>query len=486
MGQTQLNSFSVAKERLRRSFKGLMVPFIVGCALFMQMLDATVIAIALPDMALTFDVPVVQLNLAITAYLLAAAVFVPISGWAADRWGARRVFIAAIVVFTASSAGCGLATSMNQLVGWRLVQGIGGAMMVPVGRLILLRTTPKHDLLRAMAFLSMPALLGPMLGPPLGGFLVTYASWHWIFLINLPIGILGIYMSLKYIGVSSNQVIYRPLDSLGFLLSATCLAALVGAFEMLGQGRLGMVWIVAMIATGLITGWLYKWHSARCEYPIIDLQLMRIATFRESVVGGNLCRFAVGATPFLLAILLQVGFGMSPLTAGWITFASAAGALLMKFTAPPILKRWGYRRVLIINALLTGATLALCATFSDQTPIALMVAVLLIAGFFRSLQFTAVNTLGFADITPDRMSAATGFSAMAQQLGISLGVGIAASAINVSINIRGDNTLTIADMIAGFMVISLCCALSVLSFRRLPSSAGESLQRKPAKQQKTV
>lgn len=476
MGRDHLNTFLLAKERLRRRFKGLMVPFIVGCALFMQMLDATVLAIALPAMALSFDVPVVQLNLAITAYLLAAAVFVPISGWAADRWGARRVFVAAIVVFTASSAGCALAGSMSDLVAWRVVQGIGGAMMVPVGRLILLRTTPKHELLRAVAFLSMPALFGPMLGPPVGGFLVTFASWHWIFLMNLPIGLMGIYMTMRYVPASSNQITRRPLDAFGFFFSATCLAALVSTFEMLGQGRLGLHWVAILLLIGLGSGWLYKWHSARCTNPIIDLELMRISSFRESVIGGNLCRFAVGATPFLLAILLQIGFGMTPLAAGLITFASAAGALLMKFTARPILQRWGYRRVLMSNAVLTGGALALCSTFSDQTPVAIMIGVLLIGGFFRSLQFTAVNTLGFADIPADRMSSASGFSAMAQQLSISLGVGIAASAINVSMSIRGADALSSVDLVAGFVTIGLFCALSVLSFRRLAPSAGESLQ----------
>jgi hypothetical protein len=287
-------------------------------------------------------------------------------------------------------------------------------------------------------------------------------------------------MTMKYVTASSNQITKRPLDAIGFFLSAICLATLVGAFEMLGQGRLGLEWVAALLGIGLVSGWLYTWHSGRCANPIIDLGLMRINSFRESVIGGSLCRFAIGSTPFLLAILLQVGFGMTPLSAGLITFASAAGALLMKFTAPPILKRWGYRRVLMSNAVLTGAALAVCATFSDQTPVAVMIGVLLIGGFFRSLQFTAVNTLGFADIPSDRMSSASGFSAMAQQLSISLGVGIAASAINVSMNIRGATTLASSDLVAGFVTIGLFCALSVLSFRRLPASAGESLQKKAA------
>ena len=417
-------------ERFKRRFSGLMAPFIVGCALFMQMLDATVIAIALPNMSIDFAVPVVELNVAITAYLLAAAVFVPICGWAADQFGARRVFIAAIVVFTASSLGCAQAASPLELIIWRAVQGFGGAMMVPVGRLILLRSIAKHEMLRAMSFLSMPALLGPLLGPPIGGFLVTYASWHWIFLINLPIGLIGIYMSLKYIPFGTNALNRRRLDWLGFLLSALCLATLVGAFELLGQGRVDLIWVALLVFIGLLAGWLYRLHAKRHPSPIIDLSLMRISTFRESVIGGTLCRFAIGSTPFLMAILLQVGFGMNALSAGLITFASAAGALLMKFVARPILQRWGYRKVLMVNAALTGAGLALCATFTSQTPMALMIGILLLAGFFRSLQFTAVNTLGFVDVPQDKMSLASGFSAMMQQLGISLGVGIAGSSFD--------------------------------------------------------
>ena len=467
---------------LRRSMQtrmtGLMVPFIVGCALFMQMLDATVIAIALPAMAIEFDVPAVRLNTAITAYLMAAAVFVPICGWAADRFGARRVFVTSIVIFTVSSAGCASATTVADLVGWRIVQGIGGAMMVPVGRLIMLRTVPKHELLRAMAFLSLPALMGPVLGPPVGGFLVTYASWHWIFLMNVPIGILGLFMSMRYISAQANEITGKPLDLLGFLLSATCMATLVAAFELMASRTLPPVWIGLMILTGIICGYLYKGHAQRHANPIIDLTLLEIPTFKESVLGGNLCRFTIGAMPFLLALLLQTGFGMSAMSAGLITFASALGAMAMKFCAPPILKRWGYRRVLMVNAVITGATMALCATFTPTTPVWLMIGILLVSGFFRSLQFTAINTLGFADIPSSKLSGASGFSAMAQQLGISLGVAVAALVINTSMSLRDHATPLASDITAGFVVVGLICTFGAFFFRRLPVTAGEALQKK--------
>lgn len=478
MTSSEPSSTGRLRKAISKRMTGLMVPFIVGCALFMQMLDATVIAIALPAMSLEFDVPPVRLNTAITAYLLAAAVFVPICGWAADRFGARRVFVSAIIVFTISSAGCASASTVADLVGWRIVQGIGGAMMVPVGRLIMLRTVAKQELLRAMAFLSLPALMGPVLGPPVGGFLVTYASWHWIFLMNVPIGLLGIFMSMKFIPAKANEISARPLDLLGFLLSATCLATLVAAFELIASRQVPPVWIGLMLLTGAICGYLYREHARRHANPIIDLALLKIPTFRESVMGGNLCRFTIGATPFLLALLLQTGFGMSAMSAGLITFVSAVGAIAMKLWAPPILNRWGYRRVLIVNAVLTGSAMALCATFTATTPVWVMISILLVSGFFRSLQFTAINTLGFADIPQNKLSVASGFSAMAQQLAISLGVGISASVINLSMLVKGHETPSSADISIGFAVIGLICAMASLFFRRLPASAGEVLQKK--------
>jgi len=451
-----------------------MIPFIVGCALFMQMLDSTVVATALPAMAAALGSTPVRLNVAITSYLLAVAVFVPISGWAADRFGARRVFIAAIALFTLSSIACALSRDLSQLVVARIVQGMAGAMMVPVGRVILLRTVPKEDLLRAMSFLSIPALLGPVIGPPLGGFMVTYMSWHWIFLINIPIGVLGIALVLRYVQEVREADAPR-LDLVGFLLSGVALATLVSGFEALGHGLVSPLTVAALLGGGLVCGLLYVWHARRAPHPIIDLALLRVPTFAISTLGGNLCRFAVGAVPFLLAMLLQVGFGLSPFSAGMITFASAAGALLMKFVAARIVTRFGFRRVLTINAVLTGLFIMFNGAFTPTTPVWLMIAVLLVGGFFRSLQFTAVNALTYADIPPEKMSRASSFAAMAQQLGISLGVGVAAVTLNLSMSVRGASTLAIGDVVVSFIVIGILCMASTLSFRRLAPGAGAQL-----------
>ena len=418
------------------------------------------------------------MNITITSYLIAVAMFVPVSGWAADRFGARKIFIAAVVLFTLSSLTCALSNSLTQLVISRVVQGLGGAMMVPVGRIILLRTIPKHNLLKAMAFLSMPALIGPMAGPPLGGLLVTYASWHWIFLINIPIGILGVWLIVRYVKELPAETKTPRLDIVGFLLSAVCMAALVSGFESLGLGG-PAAWIsIAIIGTGLLTGYLYVLHARRHPNPIIDLTLLRIPTFRAAVLAGNLCRFAVGATPYLLALLLQIGFGMSALSAGLITFVGAVGSLLMKMAAPRILNRWGYRTVLTVNAILTGASLAACAGFTPDMPAVLMLGILLIGGFFRSLQFTAVNTLAYADIAHAGMSRASSFASMAQQLGVSLGVGVAAEALSLSMAWRNSDTLIAADVMVGFIVIGVLCALASLSFWKLSPEAGETLRQR--------
>jgi EmrB/QacA subfamily drug resistance transporter len=451
-----------------------MIPFIVGCALFMQMLDATVVATALPVMAQALGTTVVRLNVVITGYLLAVAVFVPISGWAADRFGAKRVFMAAILLFTLSSIACAASQNVTSLVVARVVQGMAGAMMVPVGRIILLRKIPKTELLRAMAFLSLPALLGPVIGPALGGFLVTYASWPWIFLINIPVGVAGIAMVAHYIR-DDFPVTAPRLDWVGFLLSAVCLAALVTSFEALGHRSLPPLQLGLHIGVGLVCGLLYIWHARHTPFPIIDLSLLRTPTFAIATLGGNLCRFGVGATPFLLAILLQVGFGLSPFAAGLITFTSAVGAIAMKLVATPVIRRFGFKRVLTVNAMIAGIFVALCAVFRADTPLWLMIAILVAGGFFRSLQFTAVNTLTYADLSGQEMSRASSFAAMAQQLGISLGVACAAVTLNLSMSWRGASELAVGDILWGFIVVGLITAASSFSFMRLAPDAGDHL-----------
>lgn len=459
--------------RERQSIR--MIPYIVGCALFMQMLDSTVVATAMPIMAESLNTDVVRMNTVITSYLLAVAVFVPISGWAADRFGARRIFLLAIALFTLSSVACALAQTINQLIAARIVQGVAGAMMVPVGRVILLRRVPKDQLLSAMAVLSLPALLGPIIGPPVGGFFATYMSWHWIFLINIPVGILGIALVLRYIRADIPTE-RPPLDWLGFILSAIALAALVISFESIGNPNLSHKDVALLFGTGLITALWYIWHAQRAAFPILDLSLLKTRTFAISILGGNLFRFSLGALPFMLAILLQLSFGLDAFTAGLVTFTSAIGALVIKPLAPPIIRRFGYRNVLMYNALLTGVSIAICGFFTADMPLGLISLILAIGGVFRSLQFTAVNTLTYADLDNKAMSRASSFASMAQQLGISLGVACAALTINLSMHWRQNTNVSADDLFWGFMVIGGLTAISAFSFKRLSPEAGAALQ----------
>lgn len=459
--------------REQRSIR--MIPYIVGCALFMQMLDSTVVATALPMIADSLGTDVIRTNTIITSYLLAVAVFVPISGWAADRFGARKVFITAIMLFTLSSLACAAAQTLNQLIAARIIQGTAGAMMVPVGRIILLRRVPKDQLLSAMAVLSLPALLGPIIGPPVGGFFATYMTWHWIFLINIPVGILGVMLVLRYIRADIPDS-RPPLDWLGFILSAIALASLVVSFESIGHSELTPKQLGILFSTGVITALWYIWHAKQAAFPIIDLSLLRVRSFAISVFGGNLFRFSLGSVPFMLAILLQLGFGMSAFAAGMVTFTSAIGAIVIKPIAPRIIRRFGYRNVLMYNALLTGLFIALCGFFHADTPLWWMSLILAIGGVFRSLQFTAVNTLTYADLDSNAMSRASSFAAMAQQLGISLGVACAAITLNISMAWRQGTNVTADDLFWGFIVIGGLTAISSLSFKRLPLEAGSALQ----------
>ncbi len=396
------------------------VTLIVAVALFMETMDSTVIATSLPAIAADLGEDPIALKLALTSYLLSLAVFIPLSGWMADRYGARTVFRAAIVVFTLGSAACGFAQGLADFVLFRIIQGMGGAMMVPVGRLVILRTVPKAELISALAWLTVPALLGPVIGPPLGGFITTFVSWRWIFWINIPVGILGVYLASRYVANIKEEGL-PPLDVKGFILSSVGLAGLAFGFTTMGQGLFPAPLVVALLAVGAIFIWLYVRHARNASAPILDLKLLKIESFYASVVGGFLYRIGVGAQPFLLPLFFQLGFGLTPLASGLLTFASAIGAIAMKTTAAPILRRFGFRRVLVVNAVLSSLFIAVAALFTETTPHGVILLLLLAGGFFKSLEFTSINSLAYADIDTKALSRATSFASVAQQLSLSAG-----------------------------------------------------------------
>ncbi|HEY4862789.1 MAG TPA: DHA2 family efflux MFS transporter permease subunit [Xanthobacteraceae bacterium] len=456
----------------------IIIPLIVACALFMENLDSTVISTALPAISIDLHEDPIALKLALTSYLLTLAVFIPISGWMADRFGARTVFRVAIVIFTAGSALCGSATSLLDFVVYRIIQGVGGAMMTPVGRLVIVRLVPKHELVSALAWLVVPALLGPLIGPPLGGFITTYFSWRWIFWINIPIGIIGILLATRFIENIREQNV-PPLDVRGFVLSGVGLAGLAFGFTTIGQHFMPPSISLALMAVGTASLFAYVLHARSVPFPLLDLKLLSIPTFRASVAGGSLFRIGIGALPFLLPLLFQIGFGMSALRSGLLTFVGAIGAMVMRASAATILRRFGIKRVVLINTIVAASFIAACALFRPDTPYAFIVFVLLVGGFFRALQFTSLNSLAFADLGSSEMSQATSFTSVAQQISITAGVAVAALAIEGVRFVRGDVVLAASDFIPAFLVVAVISASSIFFLLPLPIDAGASLTALP-------
>jgi EmrB/QacA subfamily drug resistance transporter len=452
----------------------VLVPLIIACALFMEHLDSSIIATALPSIAESLKTDPLHLNLAITSYLFSLALFIPLSGWTADRYGARNVFRAAIVIFTVASMACGFATSLSGLVVARLLQGMGGAMMVPVGRLVLLRSVEKENLLNAMAWFTAPALLGPVLGPPLGGFIVTYYSWRWIFFINLPIGLLGIYLATRFIGDIREEE-RTPLDLRGFALMALALGGLVVGFEMAGRNLVSAQIIAASILAGTLSFILYAFHARKTEAPIVDLSLFRVPTFRINVLGGSLFRLGTGAMPFLLPLLFQIGFGYSAFHSGLLTFLTSAGAVTMKLVATPLLRRFGFRRILMHNAWIGSLFFVAYTYFTKDMSPWVIGFVLFWGGFGRSIQFTAINTLAFADIPASHMSRAATLATMMQQLSLSFGVAVGALTLNLTLGGRAGALLQTADFRPSFWIVALISAASFFSFYRLSPNAGAEM-----------
>ena len=447
------------------------VPLVVATALFMENTDSTVIATALPTIAASLGVDPIALKLALTAYLVSLAIFIPVSGWMADRFGARTVFRAALGVFMAGSLACAAAESLTGFVAARFLQGLGGAMMVPVGRLVILRSVPKSELVAALAYLTIPALIGPIIGPPLGGLITTWLDWRWIFFINIPIGLAGIVLASLYFE-DLREPERPPLDLAGFLMLAPGLAAL-----MLGLASLGRHLLPSWLSWGCLGGGalllgLYLRHAGRTAHPILRLGLMRYPTFRAAVTGGSLFRIGTGAIPFLLPLMLQVGFGLDALQSGLITFAAAAGAMFVKTVGPRILRRFGFRTVMVTNAVVASAFLAVNGLFTPQTPHALIVALLFLGGCLRSMQFTCINAIAYADLETREMSAGTSLASVAQQLSLSLGVTIGALALEGASAWHGRTAMRAEDFGPAFLVVALISCASVLAFRRLSPDAG--------------
>jgi EmrB/QacA subfamily drug resistance transporter len=464
---------------MRPGSRQLLISLIVACAMFMQNLDSTVIATALPVIARSLGESPLRLNVAITCYLLSLAVFVPISGWTADRLGARRVFSAAIVVFTLGSIGCGLSNSLPMLVVSRIVQGMGGAMMVPVGRLVLLKTVPRSEIVRAMSWVSVPALIGPVTGPPLGGFLATYASWRWIFFINIPIGVLGVVLVNLFIE-DFRDAGRRPFDLPGFALTGVGLASLAFGFETVGRGAVPWAVTVALMAVGLICLTAYVRHARRVEFPVIDLSLLRIPTYAAATAGGFLFRMGLGALPFLLPLMLQIGFGLSALNSGLLTFASAAGALTMKMGVTSIIRALGFRVVLVGNAVISAGFLFAYAFFNPSTPHLVIFLGLLAGGFFRSLQMTSINSLSYADVPGPMLSRATSLTSMCQQLSQTAGVATGAMLLYVFMAARGEGELTPLDFSLALATVGALAMLSVPFFLKMSPDAGAEVSGRAA------
>ena len=466
--------------RVPTSRRSRVTALIVACALFMQNLDSTVIATALPTMARAFGAEPAHMNVALTAYLLALAVFIPASGWIADRFGAKQVFRLAIVIFTLGSVLCGQSDTLGELVAARIFQGMGGAMMVPVGRLVLLRSVPKHELVAAMAWLSTPALLGPVLGPPIGGFIVDYFSWRVIFDINIPVGILGVVLVTLYVD-DIREPSRHKFDWRGFLLSGSALSGLMFGLETIGRGIFPQWASVAAIFGGIGAGLLYWWHARRHAAPLIDFTLLRYRTFLVAVVGGSLFRIGIGAIPFLLPMMLQLTFGKSATESGLITFASSLGALAMKPAATGALRAIGFRDTLLVNCVVSTLLLGTVAFFTPGWPVVLIYLALLAGGFFRSLQFTAYNALAYSDIPREQMGFATGFYATVQQLSMTLGVTVGAASLTVTTAMAGVNAPRLADFAVAFLVVACVSMCSLPVSLLMPRDAGRELSGHPGR-----
>ncbi|MBW4332126.1 MFS transporter [Stakelama sp. CBK3Z-3] len=449
------------------------VALIIACGLFMQNLDATVLATALPTMAQGFGVSPAGISLALTSYLLALAIFIPASGVVADKFGPRQTFQSAIAVFLVGSVACALSPTLSMLVAARFLQGVGGAMMVPVGRLVLLRSVEKRDLVSAVSWLAMPAMIGPILGPPVGGFIVTYLHWSWIFWINVPMGLFGIFMVGRFVpNIRSEEA--SPFDVPGFLLSGAGLGAVLFGLELVSRPGHGQV-AASLLLIGAMSLCGYVAHARRVERPILDLKLLRVKSFRLSVVGGTLLRITHGANPFLLPMLMQLAFGLSAAASGMVTVSTAVGAFAMKSVVRRLLRLWGFRNSLSAIGLMSPLTFAAIGLIRPSWPWPAIIALLMFYGFLTSLQFSALNTIVYDEVPQEQLSRATSFYSTVQQLSMSLGVVSGAGILTLSMNLNGHTEPQFGDFSMAMWGVATIGVLAIFANLRFDPDAGAEM-----------
>lgn len=459
----------------------LLIPLMVATAFLMEQLDSTILTTAIPDMARSLATTPVRLNLAVTAYVLTLAVFIPLSGWFADRFGARRIFVLALGLFTLSSALCGLAQSFAMLVATRVLQGLGGSMMTPVGRLILLRSFPRSQLVSAMTYTTLPAILGPVIGPLLGGFLTTYASWRWIFYVNLPFGVAGMLLALRFLQEVPAEEPAARFDFAGFALFGCAVGLLQMGMEALGHPLFSEVLTGAVFALAVLLLAVFAYYARRVAVPVVDLSLFRQRSFSVGTLAGGICRIALNGTPFLLPLMLQVGFGLSPIGSGSLTFLSSAGAIVVRLFIGRLLRSFGFTRVLVVSAVCSSLTLAGFTLLQPSTAHWLVGAYVVLFGLLRSIQFMTSNTLSYADTPGQQLSRATSLGGLLQQLTVSFGVSF--SAVLLELLSAHGRLLTPARFHEVFLFTALLPLLALPGFWRLrPEDGAQVSGYRPARQ----